>query len=199
MRLWEFDQLGGIASEQFDVNEDGLQFVSAMLGFLWMNEMQLGFDPTIVTVGDKRQIEIERKNGKERLVVDKMIKRVPCVAGRATTCWKVYQEEDPGTPLVVKDSWQYPEREEEGELLRETTEKGVKNVARYFHHETVCVGGQDDDIRANVRKGLGIRKATNYKPEKSMPPPSTTGCWALRRDGSSSAAGRKRSSSCTDA
>jgi hypothetical protein len=34
MRLWEFDRLGGIASEQFDINKDGLQFVSAMLGFL---------------------------------------------------------------------------------------------------------------------------------------------------------------------
>ncbi len=72
----------------------------------------------------------------------------------------------PGTPLIVKDSWQYPEREEEGELLHEATEKQVKNVARYFHYETVRVGGQDDDIRANVRKGLDITKATNYKPEK---------------------------------
>jgi hypothetical protein len=38
MRVWEFDRLGGIASEQFDINEDGLQFVSTILGFLWMNE-----------------------------------------------------------------------------------------------------------------------------------------------------------------
>jgi hypothetical protein len=199
MRLWEFDRLGGIASEQFGVNEDGLQFVSAMLGFLWMNEEQLGFDPTIVTVGDKRYIEIERKSRKERLVIDKMIKRVPCVAGRATTCWKAHQEQDPGTPLVVKDSWQYPEREEEGELLREATEKGVRNVARYFHHETVRAGGQDDDIRVNVREGVDITKATNYKPEKAMQPPSTAGRRASRRYGSSSAARRKRSSSCTDA
>jgi hypothetical protein len=198
MRLWEFDRLGGIASEQFDINEDGLQFVSAMLGFLWMNEEQLGFDPTIITVGDKRYIEIERKNEKERLVIDRVITRVPCVAGRATTCWKVYQEEYPGTPLVVKDSWQYPEREEEGDLLREATEKRVKNVARYYHHETVRVGGQDDDIRVNVRKGLDITKATNYKPEKLMPPPSRTERRASRRDGSSSTAGRKRSSSCTE-
>lgn len=28
MRLWEFDRLGGIASEKFDINADGLQFVS---------------------------------------------------------------------------------------------------------------------------------------------------------------------------
>ncbi|KAF2844333.1 hypothetical protein T440DRAFT_460691 [Plenodomus tracheiphilus IPT5] len=197
MRLWEFDRLGGIASEQFDINKDGLQFVTAMLGFLWMNEEQLGFDPTIITVGDKRFIEIERGNGKERLVIDRVIKRVPCVAGRATTCWKVYQEEDPGTPLVVKDSWQYPEREEEGELLRAATEKGVTNVARHFHHETVRIGGQDDDICKNIRKGLDITKATNYKLEKPMLPPSRTGRRASRRDVSSSVTGRKRSSSCT--
>jgi hypothetical protein len=198
MRLWIFDRLGAIASEQFDINENGLQFVSVMLGFLWMNEEQLGFDPTIITVGDKRYIEIERENGKERLIIDRLIRRVPCVAGRATTCWKAYKEEDPNTPLVVKDSWQYPEREEEGELLREANEKGVMNVARYFHHETVSVGSRDDDIRANVRKGLDITKATNYKPEKVMPPPSTTGQRASRRDRSSSNTGRrKRSSSCT--
>ncbi|KAI0570679.1 hypothetical protein Alg215_10901 [Pyrenophora tritici-repentis] len=186
MRLWIFDRLGGIASEQFDINEDGLQFVSAMLGFLWMNEEQLGFDPTIVTVGNKRYIEIERENKKERLVIDRLIKR------------RVHREGDPGTPLVVKDSWQYPEREEEGELLREATDKGVMNVARYFHHETVSVGRQDDDICANVRKGLDITKATNYKPENSMPPPITTGRRASRRDrSSSSVGGRKRSSSCT--
>jgi hypothetical protein len=42
---------------------------------------QLGFDLTITTAGDKRYIEIERNNGKERLVIDKIIKRVACVAG----------------------------------------------------------------------------------------------------------------------
>jgi hypothetical protein len=197
MRLWTFDRLGGIATQQFDINKDGLQFVSAMLGFLWMNDEQLGFDPTIITVGDKRYIEINRGDGIERLIVDKVIKRVPCVAGRATTCWKVHQEDDPSTPLVVKDSWQYPEREEEGELLLEATEKGVTNVARYFYHETVSVGRRDDDIRVNVRKGLDITMATNYKLQKPMPPPSTTGRRASQRDESSSAAGRKRSSSCT--
>jgi Fungal protein kinase len=48
MRLWEFDRVGGIASPPFDINKDGQQSVSVMLGFLWMNQEQLGFDPTIV-------------------------------------------------------------------------------------------------------------------------------------------------------
>lgn len=65
-------------------------------------------------------------------------------------------------PLVVKDSWQHIERDEEGELLREATESGVVNVARYYHHESVRVGGTDDDIQQNVRKGLDITTAENY-------------------------------------
>ncbi|KAF2259124.1 hypothetical protein CC78DRAFT_586283 [Lojkania enalia] len=90
MRLWEFDRLGGIASEQFDINEDGLQFLSAVLGFLWLNEERLGFD-------------------------------------------------------------------------------------------------------------LDITKAKNYRPESSMPPPSTAGRRVSRIGRSSSVAGRKRSSSSTGA
>jgi hypothetical protein len=45
IRVWEFDRLGGIASKQFDINKDGgLQFVTIMLGFLWMNGKGLEFD-----------------------------------------------------------------------------------------------------------------------------------------------------------
>lgn len=38
MRLWEFDRLERIASAQFDIYEEGLQFVSAVLGFLYNTE-----------------------------------------------------------------------------------------------------------------------------------------------------------------
>ena len=34
MRLWKFDRVGGITSAPFDINKDGLRFVSAVLGFL---------------------------------------------------------------------------------------------------------------------------------------------------------------------
>jgi hypothetical protein len=64
-----------------------------------------------------------------------------------------------GMLLVIMDSWQYPEREAEGNLLYEATEKEVVNVARYYHHETVGVGGYDYDIRGNVRKEVDITKA----------------------------------------
>jgi len=73
MRIWEFDRLGGIASEQFDINEDGLQFVFTVLGFLWINEEELGFDPTIMMANNERFIEIERDGLTERLIIDEVM------------------------------------------------------------------------------------------------------------------------------
>ncbi|KAK6950139.1 hypothetical protein Daesc_008465 [Daldinia eschscholtzii] len=198
MRIWEFDRLGGLASEQFDINQDGLQFVSTVLGFHWMSEEQLGLDPTISTEEDGRRVVTIRRNGRpERLVIDKLMKRAPCIVGRATTCWKAYREGNPQTPLVIKDSWQYTERDEEGELLKEATEKGVVNVARYYHHETVFVSNKPDDVRGNVRGGLAITEARNYRTARPMfsPITSTSTVSAPRQGRSSGAAGVKRSSS----
>jgi hypothetical protein len=198
MRLWEFDRVGAIASSPFDINKDGLQFVSTILGFLLMNNEQLGYDPSILSTSDgKRYIEIIRDGQSERLILDRLMKRAPCVAGRATTCWKAHREGDKAqAPLVIKDSWQYPEREEEGKLLAEATEKGVVNVARYYYHETVQVGGNVDDIRGNVRKGLDMTQATNYRPTRSQSSSIASDIVDSGRMGrSTSTTGRKRSSS----
>ncbi|KAM0360990.1 hypothetical protein ACHAPK_011824, partial [Fusarium culmorum] len=194
MRVWAFDRLGGIASEQFDINKDGRQFVSTILGFLWMNEEQLGFDPTIMTANGVRFIEVNRNGSTERIIIDKVMQRAPCIAGRATTCWKAHPEGQPETPLVIKDSWQYLERDEEGELLREVTAKGVVNVARYYHHETVQIHEEDDDIRNNVRRGLDITQAANYRPERPMRR-NNVASGASREDRGRVGVSRKRSSS----
>ncbi|KAG8664999.1 uncharacterized protein FPOAC1_012977 [Fusarium poae] len=194
MRVWAFDRLGGIASEQFDINKDGRQFVSTILGFLWMNEEQLGFDPTIMTANGERFIEVDRNGSTERIIIDEVMQRAPCIAGRATTCWKAHPEGRPEMLLVIKDSWQYPERDEEGELLREATDKGVVNVARYYHHETVQIDEADDDIRNNVRRGLDITQAANYRPERPIRQNNVVS-GTLREGRGSASASRKRSSS----
>ncbi|KAJ2977033.1 hypothetical protein NQ176_g4600 [Zarea fungicola] len=156
MRIWVFDRLGGIASDRFDVNKDGRQFVATILGFLRMSEKDLGYDPTIIKEDTKRYIEIERNGKKERIFIQNVMRRARCVAGRATTCWQAHSEIDPTIPLVVKDAWQYTERADEGEMLREVTEKGVVNVARYYYHTTVFVDGAVDDVSTNVRHGLNL-------------------------------------------
>ncbi|KAL7922846.1 serine/threonine-protein kinase Sgk2 [Trichoderma austrokoningii] len=156
LRLWEYDRLGGIASEQFNINEPkgGLEFVATILGFLWIDEEGLGFDPTIKTSQDTHQrfIEIERDGKPERLIIDE----------------KAHREDDPlETPLVIKDSWQYTERDEEGLLVKEATEMGVSNIVRYYHHQTVQVGGVEDELRGsnsqsnNNRGGNGSNSNSN--------------------------------------
>jgi hypothetical protein len=122
--------------ERFDINQDGLQFVSTILGFLWMNEEELGFGPTIISAEGRRYIEIEGNGQTERLIIDGVMNRAPCIAGQATTSWKAHREGDPRTPLVIKYSWQYPEREEEGELLREATDTNLYARKRACSKET---------------------------------------------------------------
>jgi len=39
----------------------------------------------------------------------------------------------------------------------------VVNIARYYYYKTVYIGGKEDNICNNVRKGLDIIRATNYK------------------------------------
>ncbi|KAJ5318440.1 hypothetical protein N7476_004860 [Penicillium atrosanguineum] len=125
--------------------------------------------------------------------------RAPCIAGRATTCWKAHREAKPGIPLVVKDSWQYTERDEEGELLQEATDRGVVNFARYYHHATVRIRDQIDDVQGNVRGGLDITTASNYRPERSALSTGTGTIEDPRKSRSSGRSGLKRSSSQTGA
>ncbi|WVO18507.1 hypothetical protein L204_106226 [Cryptococcus depauperatus] len=196
MRVWEFDRLGGIASDRFDVNIEGKRFVSTILGFLWMSEEDLGFDPTIITCGDKRYIDIERNGQEERIIIKRTMGRARCVVGRATTCWEAYAEKDPEKPLVIKDSWQDPERVHEGELLQEATENGVINVARHYYHATVRVGDKDDDVLVNIRQGIDLSEAVHSRldrPKKATAIPSATGTPSQSRSsGTGVKAGVKR-------
>ncbi|KAK4134199.1 hypothetical protein BT67DRAFT_449773 [Trichocladium antarcticum] len=123
-RRFAFDRLGGIASDQFDINKDGLRF---------------------------RFIEVKRDSTIERLVLDKLMKRIRCVAGRATTCWKAHQRDDKGV------------------LLSKATSKGVVRVARHYYHETVRVRNAVDDIQGNVRKGVAGTKRSSTQTSAPLP------------------------------
>lgn len=168
MRLWQFDRSGSSGSLSFDINKDGFMFTRVMLGYYLMNDEQLGLDPTIQQLDDKRYVNITREGQVERLILTKLIKKQAMIVGRATTCWVAYRDGDKSKePLIVKDSWQYEKRPEEGEILQEATQKGVRNVARYYHHETVQIDGKDDDVFENVRRGFmksGGRTLFTQKP-----------------------------------
>ncbi|KAG6081411.1 hypothetical protein E4U16_007510 [Claviceps sp. LM84 group G4] len=146
MRVLVFDRLGGIASEQIDINKEPVQFIEVMLGFFRMSEEDLGFDPTIKITDGEPGIEIERNGRSECIVIDGLIIRMRCMVGRPTTCWKAHVKDLLETPLVIKNSWQPSERDEEREMLKQATSQNVVNVARYYHHEIVRLDGMIDDV-----------------------------------------------------
>ena len=84
--------------------------------------------------------------------------------------------------LFVKDSWHYPEWEE-GELVHEAMDKGVVNVARYYHHEIIRMAGEDDGVYRNVRKELDIIKAINYNVRRPIVSPNISGLHSGTRKG----------------
>jgi hypothetical protein len=93
--------------------------------------------------------------------------------------------------------WQYLQRKEEGKLLYKVIEKEVVNIARYYYHKTVYIGGKEDNIYNNVRKGLDIIRVTNYKLENLIIPLKPAKVKISIRKGRSSS--RKRLSSYTNA
>lgn len=109
-----------------------------------------------ITDGADRYTTIQRDGQEERAYLQELMKRQRSVIGRATTCWRASLADNPNEQVVIKDSWEYEEQPEEGLLLKEATEAGVKNVAQYYSHETVCVGGKKDEVLDNVRKGHSV-------------------------------------------
>jgi len=71
----------------------------------------------------------------------------------------------------------------------------VVNIARYYYYKIVYIGSKEDNIYNNVRNGLDIIRAINYKLENLIMPLRPAGV-KIRKGRSSS---RKRSSSYTNA
>ena len=192
MRPWLFDRSGSSGSSSFDINQDGFKFTRVMLSYFLMSHEQLGLDPTIQQSDGKRYMDITRKDKIERLILTEDIKQQAVIVGRATTCWRAYRDGDESKePLVVKDSWQYEERPEEGELIKEATDKGVRNIAQYYHHETVQVDRKNDDTLENIRKGLMKTCGRTTFRQRSFKEPELPASGSLRK----AVAGRGQSQS----
>ncbi|KAI9824471.1 MAG: hypothetical protein M1832_002006, partial [Thelocarpon impressellum] len=112
-----------------------------MLGYFMADDEQLGLDPTIGKLEGEGFIDIVRNHQAERLILTKVLRKQALIVGRGTTCWRVYREGDEQKkPLVVKDSWQYVERPEEGKLIREATECHESLLNAGILHRDISAG-----------------------------------------------------------
>ncbi len=143
LRLWEFDRAGATTSPAIDIHKSGRFLVKVVLDLLCMDDESLGYDPALHATGDKCVVTIKEGDDAERLCLTATLRSyAACIVGRATTCWKAHREGHPSAEYVVKDSWQFPDRPEEGTLLQEAAKAGVEYVAPYYHHEDVYFNGK---------------------------------------------------------
>ena len=95
----------------------------------YANVAKLGYDPTmeLFWTPDKwnYQITVKGRDNQEN-VVTKVYKNIDIIAdrssnlrGRATRVYEVYEVGNPGSIVVIKDSWVDIDRDKEGDTLKE--------------------------------------------------------------------------------
>ncbi|KKA30700.1 hypothetical protein TD95_005428, partial [Thielaviopsis punctulata] len=157
MRLWSLDHSGMLGSTQIDINTDGEKFVSIVLGFLTMDRVLLGLDPTITSKDGCPSFNATIDGQSQCIILDSIISRQYGIMCRSTTCWRGhYNVDGESITVVVKDSWQAPERQEE-ELLQRAQERNIANMPRLLCAYTVQVNNTDDDIMGNIRKNTSVQ------------------------------------------
>ncbi|KAH9448198.1 hypothetical protein Pst134EB_022184 [Puccinia striiformis f. sp. tritici] len=174
MRLWQFDRSGAIGSESLDIKKDEdnfSKFLAIILFLLTSNKQVLGFDPSFIDIpgqastdtGESQMIQIGTEPNRQELIIDRLLFRAQSICGRGTTCWQAHLSGDELTKFVVKDSWQPDHREVEGDMLREVTEKNIRHMARYHHHEQVKVAEQIVDVESYVRAGIAFTNGEKFR------------------------------------
>ncbi|KAI7948405.1 hypothetical protein MJO29_010070 [Puccinia striiformis f. sp. tritici] len=170
MQVWQFDRSGVIGSKPLDLKasrENLKKFFALILGFFKCNKQLLGFDSSFIEAKDHPTvIRIKSQDGRDqKLEIDpNPVFRASGICGRGTTCWKAHPSGNKSQKFLIKDSWQPKEHPEEGQMLREVTEKKVRHMARYHHHENVHVDGKIVDIQSHVRRRAAFQnceKVTN--------------------------------------
>ena len=122
---------GSLGSTPFDINKDGQTFVSAISGYLWMSEEELGFDLTILNDGGRYiQITDSARWPDGALWLGRAHKAT------ALRLWSGNHllERFPGRRIRRRSCDQgfvrIEARPVENLVLKEATEAGVNNVAR---------------------------------------------------------------------
>lgn len=147
MILFVFDRSGVVGSKTFDINKEPEFLVRVICGFMFVDNIRLGFDTTIKKKDTGRGYSI-RMNGID-FDCDNPMYIEKAVRGRGTGCFKTTYE---GEDAVIKDSWVDESRKRlEHEILDKV--KDVEGIVRVIAHDVVQVEGKDDSTSV-VRRRL---------------------------------------------
>ncbi|TGZ81932.1 hypothetical protein EX30DRAFT_239918 [Ascodesmis nigricans] len=129
MRCWVFTRSGGVVSPRLTLTKhaDLKTFSRVFYGYLHNPDLGLA-------KADDPAMRAIKLNGKELQLGDIFFSTTAIVT-RATMCRHAYFAPQSPDMLVLKSSWRYETRHNEGDLLKEAAEAGVKGIAIYSGHE----------------------------------------------------------------
>lgn len=175
--LVAYDRSGAVVTKTYDVDKEPEMFLTIMLGFLYADDAELGFDPTIRLNEDMKTGEmLINDSGRWYPIVD-VLHVEGSIHGRGTVCYKVtspYDDED-WEEGVVKDCWSDVTRNEsEGDILEKI--EGIEGVPKVVSEWTVKDDKTGVHTTARFRRDIVEDDADDGKKPKSK------GKWKLDRN-----------------
>ncbi|KAH8812673.1 hypothetical protein F5884DRAFT_832286 [Xylogone sp. PMI_703] len=158
MRLWIFDRSGAYSSTKFDIHKEPERFVKVIAGYTLMADAELGLN-TFIKHDGKNKYVIARDV--KIYLENKPIASQRAVVCRGTACYRGRECNSEDWKYVVKFAWPSDKRQREGKLLKLATERGVKGIAQWFHHEQVLIDGNPDTI-------AGLRSSMEFEQPRKL-------------------------------
>ncbi|TGZ80773.1 hypothetical protein EX30DRAFT_372091 [Ascodesmis nigricans] len=129
MRCWVFTRSGEVVSPRLTLTEHADLKTFSRVFYGYLHNPDLGLAKT-----DDPAMRAIKLNGKELQLGD-IFFNTTAIVTRATMCRHAYFASQPLDMQVLKSSWRYETRHNEGDLLKEAAEAGVKGIAIYSGHE----------------------------------------------------------------
>ncbi|KAI0916496.1 hypothetical protein AcV5_002974 [Taiwanofungus camphoratus] len=184
MKLWFCSRAELLVSEPFNFIEEHTIVAHIFLSFLYAEQRDMGWDPTIKHVKDREGGIQYHSDGTPRYDItvrtpqaEELVYRTTKVLsdggadvpiGKGTRVWEarqVVEGEERGEPVVLKDSWVDNDRDREGNVFASLRSSAPSEAIRegidthfltVLHHGDVYVDGEADESRIVMPRGVDI-------------------------------------------
>ncbi|KAK1834111.1 hypothetical protein QBC39DRAFT_301414 [Podospora conica] len=157
MELWVFDRSGLYGSEAFEIAQDTDRFLTVLVGYMLMEDAELGASGLIQEDSQEQFVECESEDGGGRARLDlgepTIFARVnKDIISDGLTCYRARQQGLDRWDLVVKMKWSTASAKSDLEvkMLQLVKERKIRGVLQLFSHQTICTTD-------TLHKGLRIK------------------------------------------
>ena len=163
MEVWIFDRSGPYGPGPFDIHDEPERFIRVIVGYLMMDDEELGLDTFTQQDSAGRFITLEQgdeKLMKLRLEPSALVYQRAIVC-RGTSCFLAKTPNSESHNCVAKFSWTSDRRRPEVDLLSVACQRGVKGIANLIGHQKITT-------IAEMRSGLMFGNPYSFRGPHSV-------------------------------